>query len=35
MVIGAIVFACVFGGTLFGVFLGTVLPKDHLSLGGR
>ena len=29
--IGLIVFACVFGGALFGMFLGTVLPKEHLS----
>jgi hypothetical protein len=31
LVIEAIVFACVFGGALFGMFLGTILPKDHLS----
>jgi hypothetical protein len=31
LVISAIVFACVFGGALFGMFLGTVLPKGHLS----
>ena len=31
MVIACIVFACVFGGTLFGLFLRTVLPEDHLS----
>jgi CDP-diglyceride synthetase len=31
LVISAIVFACVFCGALFGMFLGTVLPKDHLS----
>jgi hypothetical protein len=35
LVIGAIVFACVFGGALFGMFLGTVLPKDHLSPDAR
>jgi CDP-diglyceride synthetase len=31
MIIGAIVFACVFSGALFGMFLGRVLPKEHLS----
>jgi hypothetical protein len=31
LVIGAIVFACVFGGALFGMFLRTVLPEAHLS----
>jgi hypothetical protein len=35
LVIGAIVFACVFGGALFGMYLGTVLPKDHLSPDAR
>jgi hypothetical protein len=35
LVISAIVFACVFGGALFGMFLGTVLPKDHLSPDAR
>ena len=34
-IIGAIVFACVFGGALFGMFLGTVLPEDHLSPDAR
>ena len=29
--VGAIVFACVFAGALFGMFLGSVLPKEHLS----
>jgi hypothetical protein len=29
--IGGIVFACVFGGALLGIFLSTVLPKHHLS----
>jgi hypothetical protein len=31
LTIGAIVFACVFAGALFGMFLGRVLPKEHLS----
>jgi hypothetical protein len=35
LVIGAIVFACVFGGALFGMYLGTVLPKDHLNPDAR
>jgi type II secretory pathway pseudopilin PulG len=29
------VFACVFGGALFGMFLGAVLPKHHLSSDAR
>jgi hypothetical protein len=29
--VGGIVFACVFGGALLGIFLGLVLPKEHLS----
>jgi hypothetical protein len=29
--IGAIVFACVFGGAMFGMFIRTVLPEHHLS----
>ena len=29
--VGAIVFACVFAGALFGMFLGSILPKEHLS----
>ena len=33
--IAAIVFACVFGGALFGMFLGAVLPKHHLSPDAR
>jgi hypothetical protein len=33
--IGLIVFACVFGGALFGMFLGSVLPKEHLSPDAR
>lgn len=35
LVIGVIVFACVFGSALFGMYLGTVLPKDHLSPDAR
>jgi len=31
IVIRLIVFACVFGGALFGMFLRAVLPEDHLS----
>ena len=31
LAIGAIVFLCVFGGALFGMFLGRMLPDDHLS----
>ena len=33
--IGLIVFVCVFGGALFGMFLGTVLPKEHLGSDAR
>ena len=29
--VGAVVFACVFAGALFGMFLGSILPKEHLS----
>jgi len=29
------VFACVFGGALFGMFLGTILPEGHLSPHAR
>ena len=29
--IGCIVFACCFGGALFGMFLSTRLPQQHLS----
>ena len=29
--VAAIVFACVFAGALFGMFLSSVLPKEHLS----
>ena len=31
----AIVFACVFGGVLFGFWLRVVLPEDHLSTASR
>ena len=31
LAIGTIVFACVFGGALFGMFLGKILPEHHLS----
>lgn len=33
--ISLIVFVCVFGGSLFGVFLRTVLPEDHLNTSSR
>ena len=33
--VGLIVFACVFAGALFGMFLGRVLPKEHLSSDAR
>ena len=29
--VAAIVFACMFAGALFGMFLSSVLPKEHLS----
>lgn len=35
LAIGAIVFACVFGGALLGMFLQEVLPKEHLSPEAR
>jgi hypothetical protein len=35
LAIAAIVFACVFGGALFGMFLGTILPQGHLSPDAR
>jgi exosortase/archaeosortase len=35
LTIAALVFAYVFGGALFGMFLGTVLPKHHLSPDAR
>jgi len=35
LAISAVVFSCVFGGALFGMFLGTVLPKHHLSPDAR
>lgn len=35
MAIGGIVFACVFGGALLGMFLRTVLPEDHLSADSK
>jgi hypothetical protein len=31
LAIGGIVFGCVFGGAMLGMFLGATLPKDHLS----
>ena len=33
--ISLIVFACVFGGAVVGVFLRTVLPEDHLSTSSK
>jgi hypothetical protein len=35
LAIGAIVFACVFGGALLGMFLNAVLPKHHLASDSR
>jgi hypothetical protein len=35
LAIGAIAFACVFAGALFGMFLQKVLPKEHLSAEAR
>jgi hypothetical protein len=35
LAIGGIVFACVFAGALFGMFLQEVLPKEHLSPDAR
>ena len=35
LAIGGIVFGCTFGGALFGMFLGSVLPKHHLSPDSR
>ena len=31
LTLGAVVFACVLGGALFGMYLGRVLPQHHLS----
>ncbi len=31
LAIGSIVFGCVFGGALFGIFLRSALPEHHLS----
>src|SRR5215831_4330315 len=33
--VGAIVFACVFGGTLLGILLRANLPKSHLTAESR
>ena len=35
LAIGVIVFACLFGGALLGIFLSSVLPKHHLSAGSK
>lgn len=35
VVIRLIVFACVFGGALFGMFLRGVLPEHHLSADSK
>src|SRR5262245_15932222 len=35
ILIGVIVFALIFGGALFGMFLGSVLPTQHLSTEAR
>ena len=31
LTLGAVVFVCVLGGALFGMYLGRVLPQHHLS----
>src|SRR5260370_38686348 len=31
LVVGSIVFACAFGGALFGIFLRSALPEHHLT----
>jgi hypothetical protein len=33
--ISVIVFACVFGGALLGVFLRTILPEHHLNADSK
>ena len=35
LTISLIVFACVFGGALLGIFLHAVLPQHHLSCGDQ
>jgi hypothetical protein len=35
LAVGAIVFACVFSGALFGMFLGRILPEHHLSTAAK
>ena len=35
LAISAIVFACVFGGALFGMLLGRILPEHHLSTDAK
>lgn len=35
LAIGGIVFACVFGGALFGVCLSAILPQEHLSADAK
>ncbi|MBN9022600.1 MAG: hypothetical protein J0H08_11020 [Rhizobiales bacterium] len=35
VVIGLIVFALMFGGALFGMFLGKVVPTQHLGADSR
>ena len=35
LTIGVIVFLCVFGGALFGMFLGRILPEHHLSTDAK
>jgi hypothetical protein len=35
LVIGGLVFSCVFGGELLGMFLSSVLPKHHLSTDSK
>jgi hypothetical protein len=35
LAVGGIVFECVFGGAVCGMFLGAILPKDHLSADSK
>ena len=35
LIVGAIVFACVFSGALFGMFYGSVVPAHHLTADSR
>ena len=35
LIVGAIVFACVFSGALFGMFYASVVPEHHLTADSR